>query len=45
MGFVNVFLFFNMGDGPSKDMVIIYYGITLLEGNQFNLFNPEEPKF
>ena len=32
MGFVNVFLFFNLKDGPSKYIVSIYYIITFLEG-------------
>ena len=33
MGFLNVFLFFNMKDGSSKDVIIIYYSLNFLEGN------------
>merc|ERR1711990_1298553 len=32
MGFLNVFLFFNMKDGSSKDVIIIYYSLNFLEG-------------
>ena len=33
MGFLNVFLFFNMKDGSPKDVIIIYYSLNFLEGN------------
>ena len=44
MGFLNVFLFFNMKDGSSKDVIIIYYSLNFLEGNhrnKYRIFNSD----